>query len=284
MILPFSLEFTQSAKDKILAAKIFTLHCLFSITELSVHSQQDNNEADVSAALEFSASFSHCCRPHEVHVKEGRRDETASWSNLTPNPLEKQQVLRWSLSGLCRAGHGIWDLGQGKASSTGSQQTERPSLCHTFLKISSYLESPSAVSQPVEIWDLVYITKNYLNHIMNKILDYSLSVMTQKCEASQDHYEIAMVAMKNQYKELENEIVSLTGIFVYKQKTSKYVENRMSTYSRIIRIRRELELGKLISGLPFFSARHCYCRKPRVKSSCFSLHNRTGGRGEVCIL
>lgn len=71
------------------------------------------------------------------------------------------------------------------------------------------------------MWDLVHIIKKYLNHIINKILGYSLSVMTHKCEASQDHYEIAMVARKNQYRELENQILSPTGIFVYKQKSSK---------------------------------------------------------------
>lgn len=63
-----------------------------------------------------------------------------------------------------------------------------------------------------------------------------MSVKTHICEATSVHYQIAMLAMKNKYRELENEILSLTCIYVYKKKIFKYMENRTSTYFRIVQI------------------------------------------------
>lgn len=87
---------------------------------------------------------------------------------------------------------------------------------------------------------------------MNKV--YSLSVKKHICGATPVHYQIAILAIKNKYRELDTEILSLTCIFVYKKKIFKYIENRTSTYSRIIQNQRQLELGKLLFGLSFFPA------------------------------
>lgn len=74
---------------------------------------------------------------------------------------------------------------------------------------------------------------------MSKILDYSLSIMTHKSETSWDCYELGTLAMKNQYRELENEIPSLTCFFVCKQENSKYVGNSKSNASYLCYISME---------------------------------------------
>lgn len=131
------------------------------------------------------------------------------------------------------------------------------------------------------MWDLGYIIKSFLNHVMKKVC--SLSVKTHICEATPVHYQIAMLAVRSKFRELETEILSLTCIFVYKKKISKYLNNRASTYSRIIHIQRQLELGKLLSGLPFFPERGWYCRKLKGKSSHCYIHRRAGSWGELSI-
>lgn len=46
-----------------------------------------------------------------------------------------------------------------------------------------------------------------------------MSVKTHICEATSVHYQIAMLAMKNKYRELENEILSLIAYMFIRRKS-----------------------------------------------------------------